>query len=564
MRIPAPVAILAVALVGGQGSEKTGLPGTSAYAEDPHRAETQADDLTSARRQAAAQLLAAALKDVPLLPPQVERNYAYCTIAQEQAAAGDIAGALATAGQIAQNKAHPDTFAQTYKLAAYHAIAAAQMRSGDVAGAGQTYAAAKAFIAHLRAGYTRDNAYMQLVGAQCQAGDIAGAKAVAAVIEGINSRGYAYAFIAETQAKADDLPGAKASLSLVGDWSTRFAPSCAVAAAEARAGDIAGAKATAVAIRQKNRTVGAYRAIALAQAQAGDAAGSRESFAIAKRTLAATPDNGSEVGISCGIATDQAKAGQVADAKATLLEQLGKQMGEEQRAMILADLAAIQYRDGDLAGAVATAKKIRLADVKIDCLLGLVAAEVKAGHTGRAREVLDSVKAAAGTSGLALVWISAAELWVGNLEGAKAAAAKLRYQPARGEAYALIAVTQAKAGDIAGAMAIAGQIVDAQQRGLARVRIVAAQAKSGDLAGAERTLAAIPAKDWQGEAAAGIAAAEAAAGNAAAAIQRVTATATSPWQRYMRLVAMAKELCETSPPADSLPRPPRKLSDERD
>jgi len=199
--------------------------------------------LTQARKFDDALAVAAEMRDCP------EREIAYAGIVKEQAQAGDVAGAKATAKLVEWGFHKEDVFS---------ALALAQARAGDAAGARASAALALAGLAAREEPYWRDHAQVHTAVARALAlaGDAAGAKASfvaarAAADKGETDDRYhgsykweALAALASALAEAGEPESARAALAAIetGEhvWSDEYrARACHdIAAAEAHRGDL--------------------------------------------------------------------------------------------------------------------------------------------------------------------------------------------------------------------------------------------------------------------------------------------------------------------------------------
>lgn len=267
------------------------------------------------RAQAKAKDIQGAMSTLEQLADDSHRPMGYRTIAEVQAAAGDLsqamllldkmdddvpalcdfAAALYRAGRPEQAKhvidrvvaavaSSPDDD-NDIKSRHYSMIALAQAHAGKFNDASQTMALAAALLKygndHDRALSARDFAQ-----AQAAAFDDDGALATASQITEDYERAIAYCYVAEEFARIGDLTRAKKAASQVEDLDWRDTALCSVAAAQALAGDVPSAMRTFEEIRDSNDKAKALCEIAKVQGMVGDVAGALQSF---KGAIAETP-----------------------------------------------------------------------------------------------------------------------------------------------------------------------------------------------------------------------------------------------------------------------------------
>jgi hypothetical protein len=284
-----------------------------------------------------------------------------------------------------------------------------------------------------------------------------------------------YLKIADAENKAGDKTAARATLALAQaaaeaereDLShDRFLK---VASAQMAIGDNDGARAT-LAIAQARVRRGHYGHwcdIGVAQARAGDVEGSRASFALAKADHRAGPPpellsrkvQPDQYG-ALQIAKAEAEAGHFAAAKRTAAAIDDPHI----RGLALSEVAAAQFRAGDLTGAEQTAA----GPLNVFALVKYAVAQAEAGDVPAARATLARVKArdvrTAGYFELALVHVKA-----GNVAAVKAL---LENEAAgvgdwhRTDGYCKLAAAQASAGDAAAAAESMAEAHDALERHL--------------------------------------------------------------------------------------------------
>ena len=149
-----------------------------------------------------------------------------------------------------------------WRARAFADIAEVQAKAGDIQGALAT-------ARGVESEYLRASVFADIAEAQAKAGDIQSALATARGVESESSRARAFADIAEAQAKAGDARGAAQSLSDaraaargVEPESSRARVFADIAAAQAKAGDIQGALATARGVESESSRARAFADIA--------------------------------------------------------------------------------------------------------------------------------------------------------------------------------------------------------------------------------------------------------------------------------------------------------------
>ena len=360
---------------------------------------------------------------------------------------------------------------------ALSAIAQAQARAGDIKGALQT-------VASLPSENSRAVALITIAEAQAKGGDRAGAAETfrlalqaAATIQDAPNKFYAFGEIAQAQAKSGDRAGAAETFRLalqaattIQDEVTKSGILYSIAVAQARAGDGKGALQTAGTIPNKGLQALALPIIPQSQAQAGDMKGALE-------TLAAMPTE-YKPGILLGIAYAQAKAGDVQGALQTADAIQSGRSKSEARGVI----AQMQATAGDVHGALRTAAAIedprpdpitQTLDKKIDAYQGMRTASAFQKDPRIVRSIAHSQATA------------------GDVQGALQTAKAIQMEPDKSSVLGAIAESQAKAGDVQGALQTAAAIQKEPYKSYALRAIAHAQVTAGDIQGARQTAAGI-------------------------------------------------------------------------
>jgi tetratricopeptide (TPR) repeat protein len=277
----------------------------SAGAGTPEMAATQADAEAAACRQAPQRhcllRLAATLADG--LDDDYSRKSTLARIVEAQAGAGDISGALETAGKIANvaNSLIPSPLATIAEAQAANGdiagafattrmlsdglvrvrglirVAEASATAGDSAGARQAIDAAVTALREMPDDGTRAGALARIAAAAAAAGDPEAASRIFdEALAVANAGSQALGWVAEEQAAAGFIDAALATAKRIENRQSQSSALAAVAAAQAAAGNIRAALATAATVEDANHQVDALAAIALAQAAAGDVEAARQ------------------------------------------------------------------------------------------------------------------------------------------------------------------------------------------------------------------------------------------------------------------------------------------------
>ena len=194
------------------------------------------------------------------------RASAWSEIAEAQAKAGDVAGALHTVASIDVNAPNrmQQKEARRYRESTLSHIAEAQAQAGDFAGAEHTVAA-------IEDGKVRLRAQNKVHVARARGGDVPGA--LAAANEGqYDKKGWVLGCIAEAQAQAGDAAGAERTVATIDEDYRRDQAISALALARARAGQFPTAFAIAKEIPDSHVRRKAHARLVLAQAEAGNPA----------------------------------------------------------------------------------------------------------------------------------------------------------------------------------------------------------------------------------------------------------------------------------------------------
>lgn len=159
---------------------------------------------------------------------------------------------------------------------------------------------------------------------------------------------------------------------------------------------------------------------------------------------------------------------------------------EFDKPLMLADIAAVQAKAGDLPGAKAMAHAMTK-DYEAMILSRIAAVQAATGDFIGAKATIKAVKIDVTDKRYALRALAAAQAKSGDVAGAKATANSIEDNASKDSALREIAAAQAKAGDIAGAIATADAITNVLVEASPLSNIAAAQLKAGDRAGASKT-----------------------------------------------------------------------------
>ena len=329
------------------------------------------------------------------------REWSFPDIAEVQAKAEDIQGALETARMVEGEDGRAKAFGH---------IAVAQAKAGDIRGALET-------TRMVEGEDYRAWAFGHIAVAQAKAGDIRGALETSQGVEHVQMNIWSFGHIAKAQAEAGDARGAAQSLSDAratargeqGYWRARAFLHLAVA--QTRAGDTQGALATArmVGVEYKSARGSAFAYIAAAQAEAGDARGAAQSLSDARAAARGVEDESDHASIFADIARAQAKAGDIQGALATARGV----KSEYSRVLAFADIARAQAKAGDIQGAKLTARYGVLAvEVESNRAVGAVVAVNVQAKAGDIQGALATARLVKGEYGRALAFADIAEVLV--------------------------------------------------------------------------------------------------------------------------------------------------------
>ncbi len=360
------------------------------------------------------------------------RNEAMIEIARYQARAGDIEGALKTAGLV---------WREGYRDSAMRVIVEAQLEKGHMQ---------EAMNSAQRNGTTHLTVRLmtQIAVAQAKAGDRAGAtrtleqaRQVAAAVAQVWEKSQSSQFIATAQSKIGDLRGAQQTAENIQhpDWK-EFALE-GVAVAQAEAGDVPAAFKTAEGIRNDQRKALTLRAIGKVQAQKGNVQGALQTAAAIQNNLA--------------------------------------------RAWVLRDVAAVQARAKEIKTALKTAASIQEDFIRAEGLREIAAIQLTSGDMPGALQSVATIPRIG--KSLALRELAAAQAKLGDVQSALRTAGSIQDDSQAWQPWAFrdIAVAQAAAGDLQGAIRTVDMIQDVRFEyvlsGSAARWVVGAQAKRGDV-----------------------------------------------------------------------------------
>ena len=415
-------------------------------------------------------------------------------IAEGQAAAGDIKGALHTVANIqGDNVDYP-------KASALGIIALAQIAGGNMAEAHQTAAA-------IFDGFFQAQVLTAIAAAQAKAGDGTATK--------------------ETFEKAVKI--ARTLTDAPHDYGTpRGSTLIHIAASQGKAGYIGEAMQTAMLLSDPEQAATMVR-IGQAQAEAGDLKG-------AYRTAAAMQHGYDKASILVAIAKAKARAGDRTAAINVLMQ--ARQAAGPDAPYVLEEIAKSQAAAGDINGALQTTTAIGAVGVKASALVAIVKAQVKAGDLEGARRTAASIKddgTIISPKDHALRAIAEAQAESGDLKGAIEIAASIKDQFDKDLALRAIAKAQAAGGDVKSALRTTLLIQYDNYQAEAWEAIVRVQVKAKDVKGAFQIADAIKREDLKGGVLAAIAEAQAQAGDVEGAHKpqtplRTTVFYLTPWK----------------------------------
>ena len=420
-------------------------------------------------------------------------------------------------------------------VGAFGAIASAQAKVGDVDAARQTLAAALAIARSIDDANPRVKALAYIAIVQAKVGHFTDALDTARSIDDVPPcvraylRAYVLVPIASAQARAGDVDAARQTLAAtlqiahrLSRASNRARALTNIASAQAKVGDVDAAKWTLAAALEVARGIDyvysradALTDIASVQARLGEVDAARQTLAAAL-AIARSIDKAIRAGALIRIAIAQAKAGDVDAARRTRAAVLAITPRIDKAYQVLfyesrlADIASEQAGAGHFADALAIARSIDSAYLRVEALVRIVRRQTRVRDFDAARqtlaaalEVAHRIDDASSRAG-ALASIASEQAGVGDVDAARqtlAAAPDPEIAPRISNAFLVfsdlesgpvsIASVQARVGDVdaarqtlSDALAIARRIDDAEFRVRALASIAGEQAKAGDRAAA--------------------------------------------------------------------------------
>ena len=481
-------------------------------------------------RTMAARICAAAREAALGIGDLSGRDGALQSVVEEQARAGLVDEALATASAIDDEE---------YWIEGLGCIVKVQARMGSLAVAGAALARVHQALGEAYYDGARGAALGEIALQQTRLSDFAGALETARGIGLASARARALAAIARAWRQAGDGGAAETVFAdaldaarEVHDPSRRVGVLRLIAAAQAAAGDAAAAAQTFATAIETTRTitdplllldelrairldierapVGDYAAslqavaaiesgviraetiatIAAKQAEAGDQAAAERTFAVALETARQIDRGWERAQALSAIAPLQARAGDEAAAEATFGAAAAEayqgewtqfsDLNAQFQAQSLAKLAAAQARAGRFAAALATAQRIDRGWDRADALRGIARAQAAAGDKAAAARSFTMALEAARGSGIAnhdaVVQGIAAELAsAGEFTAALEAARSVH----SAEVLRRIAEAQARAGEFVAAQETVTEIAHEGERATALRAIAQAAAAAG-------------------------------------------------------------------------------------
>jgi len=294
------------------------------------------------------------------------RRPALARIGLAQALAGDLAGAIQTAGWEAQSTAElVDGLLERKDVAAARRvadarrgpegpsllgrIALAQWKAGDVAGAQRTLQQGLQNASTLPPDWQRSSALESVVTVQAALGDVPGAVRTAESSPHRDRKDYTFGEVALGQALAGDVPGALVTADRIVDRQAKAAALLRAGRARAKAGDTQGALRIVPTIVDEGNRSAVLREVVLAQVRAGD-------LTAAGATAAGIPNDVHQSRAWRDILRAQLERGDVPGAQQTKT----KLSPRDQRLQVEAvrEIAVAQARLGDLNAALKTAATI--------------------------------------------------------------------------------------------------------------------------------------------------------------------------------------------------------------
>lgn len=425
-------------------------------------------------------------------PPEMQ-DVRLLVVGEEQARAGDAAGALSTLEHI------KTAWIRTTVLAE---AGLAQARAGVVA-ARTTFAAAGAVVGQIPERESRESALTTLGCAQAKSGDVAGALGIVEQLSYAGRRVEVLAEVGRAQFRAGDTASARATLSSALVVAQDMSPAALmealreIALVYAEGGDEVTARTTALSISYELNRAYAMAAVGLVQAQARDGYAARDTFAavISEERLTFEIER---VKAMAEVGQVQGEVGNEIDARRTFaaaLEVAQVIPDESQRSEALVAVALAQALGGD-AAAVDTA--LQVADSpsmnQWTVLKEIAEAQCRNGDFANAlataRQITSAISRAETCARL--------QAWVGDFDAALTTAEQMcDYSHIRTQIVTEVGRAQAQAGDRVGAsatFAIARTIAQQLEFDTLRAKTLAvvgwAQAEVGDTAAARDTFVA--------------------------------------------------------------------------
>jgi hypothetical protein len=327
-------------------------------------------------------------------------------------------------------------------------------------------------------------ALRSLAKAQAKTGDIIGAQQTLANVPDLPDKQntlFVIQEIAKAQAVAGDMSSALRTVSTLPAGYPQAQALTAIARAQASCGNIVGALQTAGAVKEDWVRSNMLIEVAKAQAKAGDFAGAIKTA----RTIPRKRDDFEREGF---IAWAHARNGNLGEALS-----IARAMQDSRRLFLYVSLAAHQARAGDMTGALEMAGEIP-EDTRFGlrelAFYGVVLGQLSTGDLAGARATAEKIKEPS-TQAVAIAAILGAQARKGDVAGALGAVQALPDAQARAAALVAIAAAQTRAGDVTSAIRTVGGISDNQQRSSALIKVAEIQADRGDGNGAWTTASMI-------------------------------------------------------------------------
>ena len=315
-------------------------------------------------------------------------------IAVAQAEADDVAAAESTIMSVADAERR-----DTMRVR----IPEALVKAGDLPGA--------LCVADALRDDNRSMAYVGIVRAQTQSGDVLAARQMLAKVTNNYERGEALQEIASAEAKAGDVPTSLKTAA--GIRENNFSKDHAlhdIAAAQADSGDVSAAVKTALSIEEQSWKAHAFYEIAGSQVRHGD-------LGAARRTVYAVQDvEVQPIGLA-GIAEAQAQTGDVTGA----LRTTGEMLNGSWEDIALNRIAVAQVKAGDLPGALSTALRIPVMDKGQfgDAMTYIATSQAKAGDVQAALQTIERIEADRWMQPAAFAHVAAMQVLAGATTGAE-------------------------------------------------------------------------------------------------------------------------------------------------